>query len=316
MRILLFVIAVLSLPTLAKAQAGGCEFVNITLPSYSENHLQFGNTAFFNFPPNNGHSYAWQVSTTDDPTVISPNTNESFILDLPSNGLSTADSIVVDLVVTTVNGDICSVQDTFTWEVVFAIPSLDIEVFGWEAVNQNGGVLPVELIDFTAILKEDEVNLVWKTSSEVNNDGFSIERSLDNISWKSIAYIEGAGNYSETSDYIYIDQDLSSGMIYYRLKQIDLDGRFEYSEVAAIMNKNDLSEDNLNVFPNPSRGQLTINIAGKTPKSIVLLNALGQVIETLPTTQNQLINIEGKGMYLIQALYEDQMKTTKLCIKH
>ncbi len=316
MRLLLFIIGLLSLPILAMTQSGGCEFVNITLPSYSENHLQFDNTAFFNFPPNNGHSYAWEVSTTDDPTVINQNTNESFILDLPSNGLSIADSVVVALVVTTVNGDICSVQDTFTWEVVFAIPSLDIEVFGWEAINQNGGVLPVELIDFTAILKEDEVNLLWKTTTEINNDGFSIERSLDSRSWKSIAYIDGAGNHSELSEYIYIDQDLSRGMIYYRLKQIDFDGRFEYSDVVSIQNTEDFITNHLKVFPNPSHGEIAINIDGNIPESIVLLNSLGQVIETLPTTQNQHMNIEEQGLYYLQARYKDQMKTTKLCIKH
>lgn len=87
--------------------------------------------------------------------------------------------------------------------------------------------LPVELISFTAISKGNEVSLNWTTVSETNNKGFEVERKESE--WKRIGFVQGSGTTTERKYYSFIDDNLSSGVYYYRLKQIDYDGSFNYS---------------------------------------------------------------------------------------
>lgn len=93
--------------------------------------------------------------------------------------------------------------------------------------------VPVELVSFKGLASGNSVTLNWVTSSELNNRGFEIERSLENNlqQWETIAFIAGFGTTSETNYYDYADRNLNSGIYHYRLKQIDYDGSFKYSEI-------------------------------------------------------------------------------------
>jgi hypothetical protein len=98
-------------------------------------------------------------------------------------------------------------------------------------------VLPVELSFFIAAQNENCITLSWKTATEVNNYGFDIEKKISKGSnikdeWNKIGFVEGHGNSSSPKEYSYVDKNLTGGSKYkYRLKQIDNDGRFEYSDV-------------------------------------------------------------------------------------
>ncbi|MFO7525080.1 MAG: T9SS type A sorting domain-containing protein [Ignavibacteriaceae bacterium] len=101
------------------------------------------------------------------------------------------------------------------------------------------GSIPVELISFLASVNNNNVTLNWYTASEVNNAGFEIERKAPSLSppkgettegWERIGFVEGEGTTTETNYYTFIDEELSRGKYYYRLKQIDFDGTFEYSK--------------------------------------------------------------------------------------
>jgi len=95
-------------------------------------------------------------------------------------------------------------------------------------------IVPVELTSFTANVVGTSVDLNWTTATELNNQGFEIERSENNVSFEKIAFVPGFGTTTETKSYSYKDQSVNSGNYYYRLMQIDYDGSFSYSDVVEV----------------------------------------------------------------------------------
>lgn len=144
--------------------------------------------------------------------------------------------------------------------------------------------LPVELVSFTAVYQNSEIVLNWKTETEVNNYGFNIQRRINKGEWDSIAFIEGSGNSNSPKNYSYCDKDLFAGgsNFQYRLKQMDNDGTFEYSdvvEVDIIPTQYELSQN----YPNPFNPSTTIrfSLPKATQLKIILYNMLGEKIETI-----------------------------------
>jgi len=122
--------------------------------------------------------------------------------------------------------------------------------------------VPVKLSLFKANKVEKDILLNWPTASEINNDHFSLERSLDGNSFESIAYIKGKGNSANISNYQYNDINASAiyqenPFIYYRLNQIDFDGSSELSIVVAV-NLNEKRFTSIKVIPNPNEGNFTM----------------------------------------------------------
>jgi len=100
----------------------------------------------------------------------------------------------------------------------------------WNFTTPAGAALPVALLDFTASTDNKKVRLAWKTANESNNNRFEIERSTDGNSFIKIGEIPGRGNSSSTQEYNFTDEQPVSGKNFYRLKQVDGDGRFKYSD--------------------------------------------------------------------------------------
>lgn len=146
----------------------------------------------------------------------------------------------------------------------------------------NNITIPVELVSFTANSVGGEILLTWETATETNNMGFEIERSFDNDSYKRIAFVKGNGTTSEKSTYTFTDNPNQS-KVHYRLKQLDYDGKYEYSSVVSV--ENDIPEMftvNQN-YPNPfnpsTRVQYTIPESGSV--KIFITNPVGEVVETI-----------------------------------
>ena len=137
---------------------------------------------------------------------------------------------------------------------------------------------PVELTSFTTSKSGNSVILNWETATEVNNYGFDVESSNDNNNWTSIGFVDGHGNSNSPQSYSFVATD---GAKYYRLKQVDTDGGFEYSNVVEV--EGNLSYKLSQNHPNPFNPSTKINfsIPEAAKVSITIFNALGQEVAEL-----------------------------------
>ena len=161
----------------------------------------------------------------------------------------------------------------------------------WDFYNGFGEVqpgiiltdpLPVELTSFTAKLIGKNVRLSWQTSTEINNFGFEVER-FENSDWVKIGFVNGNGNSNSPKDYSFIDDKVKTdGTIKYRLKQIDNDGQFEYSDVISVTfspNEFELFQN----YPNPFNPSTSISWNSKVDAEVTIkiFDILGNEITTL-----------------------------------
>ena len=123
--------------------------------------------------------------------------------------------------------------------------------------------LPIVLLDFTASLVDNtHVMLEWSTASEINNDVFTIERSSNGLTFEEITEVPGSGTTNRITDYEAYDDAPLDGVAYYRLKQTDYDGQFEYFKIVAVnLERNPDGSCVLRVFPNPCIGQCTVDLS-------------------------------------------------------
>jgi hypothetical protein len=150
------------------------------------------------------------------------------------------------------------------------------------------GIIPVELVSFTAQVIDEVVHLNWTTATEQNNLGFEVEQKSIG-EYTKIGFVSGHGTTTETQNYTFIDDGLESGIYYYRLKQVDYDGTFEYSSVVEVEiiapNKFALEQN----YPNPfnPKTQIQFSIPTKTFVELTLYDELGNVISELISEEKQ-----------------------------
>jgi hypothetical protein len=135
--------------------------------------------------------------------------------------------------------------------------------------------LPIELLNFEAHLKTtNQVELIWQTASEINNDFFTVEKSINGSDWNELKQIDGAGNSTAILNYTATDEHPYPDVTYYRLKQTDFDGRFSYSAIKAV--KAGTENLPLFIYPNPATDQITINGSRSELYQLKIYNILGQ----------------------------------------
>jgi hypothetical protein len=178
-------------------------------------------------------------------------------------------------------------------------------------INSSRTPLPIELIFFKAIPENNRiVKLEWQTASEINNDYFTIERSLNRFDWGIVRTINGAGNSSTVLSYSTVDINPYIGVSYYRLKQTDFDGQFKYSNIISVNLK--ITESNIvQIYPNPTNNVITVNGNKEELSEIKIVNALGQEVTNLISITNEndstvLIDLSN----LSQGIYYVKTKTT------
>lgn len=141
--------------------------------------------------------------------------------------------------------------------------------------------LPIELLSFEANQKNDnEVELLWETASESQNDYFTIERSLDGVNWSEVARVNGAGNSNQYLSYTLTDTNVPNTVVYCRLQQTDFNGEFSLSDIDQV----DLSRTAtlaLHAYPNPVINVLTVTGKEKELKELAVYNQIVQNITAL-----------------------------------
>jgi hypothetical protein len=171
---------------------------------------------------------------------------------------------------------------------------------GVAVLTVTGTIIPVELTSFAANTNGNNVNLNWTTATETNNSGFSIERkqvfslqpSVVNDEWNDLAFVKGNGTTTEKQSYSFTDDNLTSGKYLYRLKQIDFDGTYEYSnEVEVIINVPEKFELSQN-YPNPFNPATTIRFSIPKEELVTLkvYNFIGEEVATLVNEIKQVGN--------------------------
>jgi predicted esterase len=186
-----------------------------------------------------------------------------------------------------------------------------------QAIYTSDIPLPVTFILFNTNCSNNNVNITWKTATETNSSEFSVEKSSDGRTWKVIATITAAGQSSTERNYSYIDHGAGTND-FYRIAQQDRDGRKTYT---SILRSNCSAEQSFTVFPNPATDKATVTIHSNqnTKLNLSIVDTKGGVVRKqqtmMPQGNNQVtINLSGlaKGIYTLQAEWNNEIKTTKL----
>lgn len=179
---------------------------------------------------------------------------------------------------------------------------------------QNVVALPVELLYFQGSNDDCSNELGWATATEKNNSHFIVEHSTDGEDFKELDRVEGNGNSVELIEYEFIHENITAKENYYRLKQVDFDGAFEYSDIIIVKSDcKELGAEKVSIYPNPSRGLVTTEISNESGVEkdieIRVTDVLGRTLISKKVTIQNGINHEEldltkyiKGTYMISII--------------
>jgi hypothetical protein len=185
-------------------------------------------------------------------------------------------------------------------------------------------ILPVELSSFSATITGNTVKLNWATTTELNNSGFDILRQAQNDQWEKIAFVKGHGTTTEVHNYSFIDANLNGGRYAYKLKQLDFNGSFKYSDAVYVEIAQPLNFKLFQNYPNPFNPSTTINFQIQETEFVTLkvYDILGNEITTLVNEKkesgsyNIAYNASGlsSGTYIYQLRMGSFVETKKLIL--
>lgn len=190
-------------------------------------------------------------------------------------------------------------------------------------MNYSVSPLPIELIDFSAIVSGEKVDINWTTATEINNDYFIIEKSKDGINFETLTKVDAAGNSTSIINYTDVDLNPFTGISYYRLKQVDFNGTFSYSKIETVNYKSD--NNGISVFPNPTNKGINLILTGLENKEVLVVirdmtgkECYSKIIVT--TENNQLVAIDpeqklASGTYIVIATSDNRLYSQKLIVK-
>ncbi|MFD2247268.1 beta strand repeat-containing protein [Pontibacter ruber] len=182
--------------------------------------------------------------------------------------------------------------------------------------------LPVELVYFKAVAGKGKVELQWLTASEKDNDRFEVERSSDGRTFSKIGTVKGKGDSNVAIKYNFTDKAPLKGTVYYRLKQVDVDGSFEYSNVVATSSGGSTTSDKLmQVYPNPFTSNVNVTLTVQQPAQtqLIIIDLQGREVLRKSVELDKGVNqIElplqklANGMYILKAVGGGIDETTKI----
>lgn len=205
-----------------------------------------------------------------------------------------------------------------------AITSVPLNFFGTADISCTP--LPVELVNFQGLIMGDYNSLQWQTTTEFSNSHFDVEKSLNGKDFERIGTVNGVGTSFEVSNYSFRDYDQEEVTAYYRLKQVDFDGLYEYSDVIAIAREENEFFTVLSAFPNPTDNEFNIELLLSDSEELefALSNVHGNTIKSFRDnyqggTNFIELNVSdlGPGLYFIRIMNTrtNQLELLKLSVK-
>jgi hypothetical protein len=174
---------------------------------------------------------------------------------------------------------------------------------------------PVEWLEFEVKKHHNKNVLHWKTASEINSSQFTVERSYDGFLYESFGKIQASGDNSTVSNYLYEDKNVKTGIVYYRIKEIDKNGDYSYSIIRSVERD---QENNISIHPNPNKGQFRVGSIGVENGlvTISIYNALGQnlyysQVNNSNNNVDELIDISSfcNGVYILKVQTTNELLT-------
>ncbi|MEO0898885.1 MAG: T9SS type A sorting domain-containing protein [Bacteroidota bacterium] len=190
-------------------------------------------------------------------------------------------------------------------------------------VGTSNFSLPVEWLDVKAEEGNRGVDIQWSTSKEINNDYFQVEKSEDGILFTQLGQLNGQGNSDRIQTYSFVDQTRHGKKVYYRIKQVDFDGQFDYSSTIEFTYQQ-TDERSFDAFPNPSRANeisffLSGDWKGNEQLSLMLMDMSGRILHQQDWNSQQLqillppLNLQ-PGVYTAILSSNQQRKSTSIVI--
>lgn len=174
-------------------------------------------------------------------------------------------------------------------------------------------LLPVELTFFRGVRNEQEILLTWQTAAEKNNDHFLVEHQSEGADFQTIGTVVGNGTTSAANNYQFQHQQPSEGLNYYRLKQVDSDGNFHYSNIVGIMV---MQKDDTDIFPNPTTGPVWLKGEVNGERTVAVRDLTGRIILEKDLSESSLIDLseQPNGVYFVE-IQKNTGKTVKRVLK-
>lgn len=172
----------------------------------------------------------------------------------------------------------------------------------------NDQTLPVDLVSFDLEKRKEKVELKWTVASEINNDGWNVQRSENGFTWNTIGHVTGRGDSTAEEDYTFEDRESKpNGMVFYRLEQVDLDGQKAYSDVKSV----DMYRSKFTVYPTLIDQYLTVDGIEEDSEYQIFSNSL--VVQEGRISKGERIDISrlNSGIYYI-TINGEPLKIVKL----
>ncbi|MEP5613957.1 MAG: T9SS type A sorting domain-containing protein, partial [Cyclobacteriaceae bacterium] len=203
-------------------------------------------------------------------------------------------------------------------DMIYSVQALNVMDFSPFSISSHGAPLPVELLSFEATPRENSVRVQWKTESELNNDHFVLEKSIDGESFEVMEVVAGSGNSSQQIEYKIFDQNPVEGYQYYQLTQVDFDGTRENLGIRRVEFRGSGALD-FYMFPNPTSNVARISNLSAGHYEAEILSIDGRIISTREVTidsHNQIVEFRVEnlptGVYMLNLQSGSSVYSKKL----
>jgi hypothetical protein len=276
----------------------------------SDYNVLFSNQNFVNFQ---GTLYAnlaaWQT-TSQDLNSVSKSVNFVSATDLHLTGSSNGD---VDLAGTPIAGITTDIDgDTRSTTAPY------------KGADEASLPIPVELVSFSASIVQGDVILKWETATEINNRGFEIERGVNNSEFATIGFISGAGTTTEKQTYTFTDKQVVVGSHTYRLKQIDFDGSYSYSNNIEVDVTSPLTFSLSQNYPNPFNPTTRISYSIPSDSKVIISiysitgELVAELVNDFVSAGSYSVDFDGSnlasGMYIYKMSAGNFTQTNKMML--